>query len=90
MKPLLLAVPFLAVLVVAQQASSPQRNLGNVGQKKSTQSPRPVASIGNNIVQVIDSLIAAGAAKGKPITGNSRFFCPRKLLLSSTMPMRVR
>jgi|ERR1039458_7686316 hypothetical protein len=68
MKRLLLASPFLAVFVVAQQASGPQRNVGSAGPKKSTQSagtPPSAARIGNNIVQVIDSLVAAGAAKGK-------------------------
>lgn len=70
MKRLLLAVPFLAVLVVAQQATGPQRNVGSAGPalKKSTSSPgtdRPAVAIGNSIVQVIDSLVAAGANKGK-------------------------
>src|ERR1039458_10427256 len=68
MKRLLLASPFLAVFVVAQQASGPQRNVGSAGPKKSTQAagtPPSAARIGNNIVQVIDSLVAAGAAKGK-------------------------
>lgn len=67
---MLIAGALLVALVAAQQASGPQRNGGNGGPvpKKSTPSAgtaRPSVAVGNNIVQVIDSLVAAGAAKGK-------------------------
>lgn len=69
MKRLLLASSFLAVLVVAQQASGPQpkTRLGSSSKKSTSSSTanRPNAKIGNNIVQVIERLVAAGATKGK-------------------------
>jgi TonB family protein len=70
MKLVLPAGAFLVALVAAQEASGPQQKVGSVGSapKKSTPSkatPRPSPAIGNDIVRVIDSLVAAGAAKGK-------------------------
>jgi hypothetical protein len=70
MKRLVLASSILAVLAAAQQAGAPQQKGGSVGSapKKSTPSktaPRPSPAIGNDIVQLIDSLVAAGAEKGK-------------------------
>src|ERR1022692_4676076 len=85
MKRLLLAGPFLAVLVVAQQAAGPQRNSAPTP-KKSTQSattPRPAVPIGNNIVQVIDTLVAAGAARGKGEYETTKDFNLRISALSS-------
>ena len=69
MKQLLHASSFLAVLAVAQQASGPP-NSGRIGSgpKKSTPSStanRPNTKIGVSIAQVVDRLIAGGAAKGK-------------------------
>src|ERR1017187_9060817 len=70
MKRFLLASPFLAALVVAQQGSGPQPKAGSLvsGPRKSTPSStanRPNTKIGVSIAQVVDRLIAGGAAKGK-------------------------
>jgi hypothetical protein len=62
-----LTIPLLAVLVIAQQTSGPQRGANTTGSKKSVSSagtPTP-AAIGNDIVKVVNSLVAAGATKTK-------------------------
>jgi hypothetical protein len=85
LKRLICAIPLLAALVAAQQAGGPQRNVDGAAPKKSTQSagtPRP-AAIGNSIVQVIDSLVAAGAAKGKGEFENTKDFDLRISAISS-------
>jgi hypothetical protein len=84
MKRVLFASSFLVVLAVAQQSSAPQRNGGGAPLNKSTQAATPrAAAIGNNIVQVIDSLVAAGAAKGKGEFETTRDFDSRIKALSS-------
>jgi hypothetical protein len=67
---LLVAIIAAAALVAAQQARGPQSKTGGPGSSSSKSTPsstpnRPNARIGNDIVQVVDRLIAAGATKGK-------------------------
>src|SRR6266481_3152183 len=98
MKLVFLAGAFLVALVAAQQASGPQQKVGSPGStpKKSTSSLatfRPSPVIGNDIVRVIDSLVAAGAAKGKgeyetkaEYQSRSRDLCARYERLACLLP----
>lgn len=88
MKRLFIASSLFGWLVVSQQAYGPQRKSDSARTvpKKSTLSagaPRPAAAIGNNIVQVIDSLVSAGAAKGKGRYETTKDFDLRMNAISS-------
>ena len=60
---LLLTVFIVAGLLAAQSPSGPPASTRKTAPSAATSRPSP--AIGNNIIQVIDSLIAAGARKGK-------------------------